>query len=140
MGPSRERKPIDVWNGQRIGAEERRDVKLAVSESYSGMTVRIPLHIRRGPRDGPTVFVTAALHGDEINGTGAVRQLVQDPDFRLLKGNIILVPVLNILSFDRHARYLPDRRDLNRCFPGSARGSLASRMARTIFDEIVSRS
>jgi hypothetical protein len=135
-----EKKPIDDWNGQRIELGETRDVTLAVSESYSGITVQIPLQIRRGPRDGPTVFVTAALHGDEINGTGAVRNLIQDPGLQLTRGNLILVPVLNILSFDRHARYLPDRRDLNRCFPGSARGSLASRMARTIFDEIVLRS
>lgn len=139
MSEVREKKPIGDWNGQRIELGERRDVKMAVSESYSGMTVQIPLQIRRGPCDGPTVFVTAALHGDEINGTGAVRNLIQDPDLELRKGNLVLVPVLNILSFDRHSRYLPDRRDLNRCFPGSARGSLASRMARTIFDEIVSR-
>ena len=85
------------------------------------------------------VFVTAALHGDEINGTGAIRELIQDVDFQLLRGSVILVPVLNILAFDRHSRYLPDRRDLNRSFPGSANGSLASRMARIIFDEIVSR-
>jgi predicted deacylase len=80
------------------------------------------------------------LHGDEINGTGVIRQLIQDPDFRLLRGAVILVPVLNLLAFDRHSRYLPDRRDLNRSFPGSATGSLAGRMARTIFTEIVSRS
>ena len=86
------------------------------------------------------VFVTAALHGDEINGTGAVRQLIQDTSLRLLRGSVIFVPVLNLLAFDRHSRYLPDRRDLNRSFPGSAKGSLASRMARVIFDEIVSRS
>jgi predicted deacylase len=81
----------------------------------------------------------AALHGDEINGAGAIRHLIQDGEFRLLRGAVVLVPVLNLLAFDRHSRYLPDRRDLNRCFPGSATGSLASRMARTIFDEIVSR-
>ena len=94
------------------------------------MTVNIQIHIRRALKDGPVVFVTAALHGDEINGTGAVRQLIQDEDFQLLKGSVILVPVLNLLAFDRHTRYLPDRRDLNRSFPGSESGSLASRMAR----------
>jgi hypothetical protein len=136
----RPRKPIDVWNGEPIPPGESRDVKLAVSESYSGMTVRIPIHIRRAAEPGPVVFVTAALHGDEINGTGAIRQLIQDESFRLVCGSVILVPVLNILSFDRHSRYLPDRRDLNRCFPGTLRGSLAGRMARTIFDEIVARA
>jgi predicted deacylase len=103
------------------------------------MTVRIPIHIRRAPQDGPVVFVTAALHGDEINGTGAVRQLIQNETLNLIRGSLVLVPVLNLLAFDRHSRYLPDRRDLNRSFPGASSGSLAGRMARTIFDEIVSR-
>lgn len=132
-------KPIDSWNGKQILPGESRNVTLAVSESYSSMTVKIPIHIRRAEEDGPVVFVTAALHGDEINGTGAVRQLMQDGTFRLQRGSVILVPVLNLLAFDRHSRYLPDRRDLNRSFPGSATGSLASRMAHTIFDEIVQR-
>ncbi|MDX1763992.1 MAG: succinylglutamate desuccinylase/aspartoacylase family protein [bacterium] len=140
MPKSRKRKPIDQWFGKVIPAGESRNVKLTVSESYSSMTVQIPIHIRRAVEDGPVVFVTAALHGDEINGTGAIRQVIQDDEFRLLRGSVILVPVLNLLAFDRHSRYLPDRRDLNRSFPGSATGSLASRMARIIFDEIVCRS
>lgn len=139
MKNSRERTPIDNWNGEQIPPGDSRDVKLAIGESYSSMTVRIPIHIRRAREDGPVVFVTAALHGDEINGTGAVRQLILDESFNLLRGTVILIPVLNLLAFDRHSRYLPDRRDLNRSFPGSSSGSLAGRMARTIFDEIVSR-
>lgn len=134
-----ERKSIDTWNGDTIARGESKDVKLAVSESYSSMTVRIPIHIRRAVEDGPTVLVTAALHGDEINGTGAVRSLIQDTNLDLLRGSLVLVPVLNLLAFDRHSRYLPDRRDLNRAFPGSATGSLAGRMSRTIFDELVAR-
>jgi len=139
MTKDRKRMPIDDWNGESILAGESRDVKLAVGESYSSMTVNIPIHICRAKKEGPVVFVTAALHGDEINGTGAIRQLIQDADFQLIRGSVILVPVLNLLAFDRHSRYLPDRRDLNRSFPGSESGSLAGRMARTIFDEIVSR-
>lgn len=133
-------KSIDTWNGENILAGESRDVTLAIGESYSSMTVQIPIHIQRAKQDGPVVYITAALHGDEINGTGAIRQLIQDREFKLLCGSVILVPVLNLLAFDRHSRYLPDRRDLNRAFPGSDDGSLASRMARTIFDEIVTRS
>lgn len=139
MAKTRKRKPIDEWFGEKILPGDSRDVTLAVSESYSSMTVKIQIRILRAKIAGPVVFVTAALHGDEINGTGAVRQLIQDDDFRLLRGSVILVPVLNLLAFDRHSRYLPDRRDLNRSFPGSADGSLASRMASTIFNEIVSR-
>ena len=134
-----ESKNIDQWDGNPIPKGSSRDVYLAVSESYSGMTVKIPIHIRRANEDGPVVFVTGALHGDEINGTGAIRQLVQSEDLKLTRGSVILIPVLNILAFDRHSRYLPDRRDLNRSFPGSSAGSLAGRMAKTIMEEIVSR-
>lgn len=134
------KKNIAEWFGLSIAPGESRDVELAVGESYSGMTVNIQLHIRRAIAEGPTVFVTAALHGDELNGCGAVRQLIQDNDFHLLRGAVILVPVLNLPAFERHSRYLPDRRDLNRSFPGTADGSLASRMAHTIFNHIVMRS
>ncbi len=140
MTEPRTRKAIGEWFGETIQPGESSDVYLPIGESYSGITLRIPIHIRRAMNDGPVVYVTAALHGDEINGTGAVRQLIQDPGFELIKGSLILIPVLNLLGFDRHSRYLPDRRDLNRCFPGSAGGSLAGRLAHVIFNEIVTRS
>lgn len=139
MNNARIRKPIDRWFDEDIPAGESRNVMLHVGESYNSMTVRIPIQIRRATEPGPVVFVTAALHGDEINGTGAIRRLIRDEEFTLRRGAVILVPVLNLLAFDRHSRYLPDRRDLNRAFPGSATGSLAGRMARKIFDELVTR-
>lgn len=132
---------IGQWDGESIAPGETRNFRLTVSESYSGMNVRIPIQVVRALEPGPTVFVSAALHGDEINGTGAIRQIIhQGLLLQLLRGNVILIPVLNLLAFDRHSRYLPDRRDLNRCFPGTTTGSLASRMARRIFDQIVLRS
>ena len=130
-------KSNENWIGKGILPGESKDISLAVGESYSGMTVKIPVHVRRAKKDGPIVFVSGALHGDEINGTGAIRHLVQSEDLELTRGTLVLIPVLNILAFDRHSRYLPDRRDLNRTFPGSMTGSLASRMAHTIFNEIV---
>jgi len=139
MNKSGPRKSISDWFGEKIAPGESRNVHLAVGESYSSMTMEIQIHIRRAMEDGPVVFVTAALHGDEINGCGTVRQLIQDEDFQLLRGAVVLIPVLNLPAFERHSRYLPDRRDLNRSFPGSADGSLASRMAFTIFNEIVMR-
>ena len=139
MTTTRERKPIDDWFGEAIAPGEARDVTLPVSESYSSATVQIPIHVRRAREPGPVVFVTAALHGDEINGTGAIRELIQDDEFELTRGSVMLIPVLNLPAFDRHSRYLPDRRDLNRSFPGSPTGSLAARMAHIIFDEIVGR-
>ena len=130
---------IETWQGEPLPQGQVSEVFLPVSESYSGISLSIPLQIHRSELDGPTVFVTAALHGDELNGTGAVRELLLDPTFRLNRGALILVPILNLLAFDRHSRYMPDRRDLNRCFPGSPSGSLASRVADTIFTEIVGR-
>jgi predicted deacylase len=134
------RPSVGEWDGLTIGPGERSDVFIDVGESYSGATVQIPLHVMRGPEEGPVLFITAALHGDEINGTGVVRALIGEDAPELVRGAVILVPVLNVLAFERHSRYLPDRRDLNRCFPGISKGSLASRMARIIFDEIVRRS
>lgn len=125
------------WIVDNVAPGDSQPSSLAVSESYSGMNIEIQLQVRRGLKDGPVVFITAALHGDEINGCGAVRQFIQDDELRLLKGTLILIPVLNVPAFDRHSRYLPDRRDLNRSFPGTPDGSLASRMAHTIFSDLV---
>lgn len=128
-----------VWDGVEIAPGQATQTTFAVTESYSGMTITVPVYVIRGRQSGPAVFVTAAIHGDEINGTGAIRSLIYDQSLSLERGVLILVPVVNMLGFDRHSRYLPDRRDLNRCFPGSATGSLARRMARLIFEQIVGR-
>ena len=117
MATSREKRSIESWDGQHIPSGKGHDLMLAVGETYSGSTIHIPIHIRRAEQDGPTVFVSAALHGDEINGTGAIRHLIQDDELELVRGAVIFAPVLNILGFDRHSRYLPDRRDSQSSFP-----------------------
>ena len=89
------KKSVADWFGENIQPGESRNVCLSIGESYSGAHVGIDLQIRRAPKDGPTVFVTAALHGDELNGCGAVRQLIQDEELKILRGALILVPVLN---------------------------------------------
>lgn len=124
---------------QVIGLGERRNLLLEVSQSYTGGPVSIPVIVYRGEAPGPAVFVTGALHGNELNGTGIVRALILESPFALEAGTLVLVPVVNILGFERHSRYLPDRRDLNRCFPGSPNGSLASRFADHVFREIISK-
>lgn len=134
------KKDPHVWGEVLIQPGQELDAEVPISESYCGRKVSFPVHIKRGPAPGPTVFVTAAVHGDELNGTAAIRSLIFDPDVQLRCGTLILVPVVNVLGFETHSRYLPDRRDLNRCFPGSANGSQASRLARVVFDEIVGRS
>lgn len=140
MAKTHSKENSDNWFGEIIKPGEVRNIDLPVSETFISSAVHIPLQVRRGEEAGPVLFVTAALHGDEINGTGAIRQLILEPDLEITRGTLILVPVLNVLGFERHSRYLPDRRDLNRSFPGSAEGSLASRIAALIFREIVARA
>lgn len=130
---------LNRWFGSQIDPGNAVDTQLVISESYSGRDVVVPIHVRRGMEDGPTAFITGALHGDELNGTGAIRALLTDSSWKLDRGTLILIPVLNVLGFERHSRYLPDRRDLNRCFPGSASGSMANRMAKVVFDSVIAR-
>ena len=117
------------WFGIEVAPGSYVSTSFGVSESYSGASVEIPVFVWRGQQDGPTVCITAAVHGDEINGTGVIRRLIRERPFELVAGTLVLLPVVNILGFERHTRYLPDRRDLNRSFPGSEGGSAASRMA-----------
>ena len=128
-----------LWFGTHVNPGESRSLTMMISESYSGADVTIPVHVWRGENEGPTVAITAAVHGDEINGTGAIRHLIRERPFQLLAGTIVPVPVINMLGFERHSRYLPDRRDLNRCFPGSSTGSLASRLAKSFFQQVTKR-
>ncbi len=125
--------------GTLIAEGETADLRLKVAESYTAEPVSIPLTVVRGGA-GPTVFVTATVHGDELNGVGILRSLLNDCDFRALAGTIIAVPVANVPGFLALERRLPDRRDLNRSFPGNRRGSLAARLADVLFREVVCRS
>ncbi len=131
--------PSHMWFGAPVAPGERASRSLVVSESYTANPVAIPLQVWRGEKDGPTVAVTAAVHGDEINGTGVIRRIIRERPFDLTAGTLVLVPVVNILGFEHRTRYLPDRRDLNRSFPGSATGSSASRLAHTFFSNLIER-
>ncbi|MFG0273589.1 MAG: succinylglutamate desuccinylase/aspartoacylase family protein [Phycisphaerales bacterium] len=126
--------------GTAVALGESVDVSLPIAQSYSGADVGVPVRVVRAPEPGPTVFVTGVVHGDELNGAGIVREIMLRPGFELLRGSLLLVPVVNILGFERHSRYLPDRRDLNRSFPGGPSGSLASRLAHAVFTEVIARS
>lgn len=132
-------KNIGVWGEQTIAPGQRKRLRLEIGKSFSGANVTLPLMVWRAAEPGPVVGITAAVHGDEINGTGAIRGFIQEPPFKLKRGALILVPVVNIMGFERHSRYMPDRRDLNRSFPGSQRGSLSARLAKLIFDEVIGR-
>lgn len=129
----------EEWFGKMIEPGGHESLSVRVSENMSGGDVMIPLHVWRGRKAGPVVAVTAGVHGDEINGAGAIRQIIREQPFSLTAGTLVLVPVVNILGFERHTRYLPDRRDLNRAFPGSAKGSLTGRMAHSFFQQVMTR-
>lgn len=107
------------------------------SESLYGASIPTPVLVAEGTKPGPTLCVTAAVHGDEINGIETVRQLMYSINPERLEGRVIGVPIVNIQAFERHSRYLPDRRDLNRFFPGNPTGSSASRIANSFFENVV---
>ncbi len=130
---------IGTWGDSQVALGQRKRLRIDIGKSFGGASITLPLMIWRGKEEGPTIGITAAVHGDEINGTGAIRRLIQEKPFELQKGTLILVPVVNIMGFERHSRYMPDRRDLNRCFPGNRHGSLSARLARVVFDQIISR-
>lgn len=128
------------FGGQRIEPGEMRNVELPVASLYTATPVTLPVRVLHGQEPGPTIFVSAALHGDEIIGVEIIRRLLKQRDLRKLRGTLLAVPVVNTLAFLHQSRYLPDRRDLNRSFPGSERGSLAARLAHRFLQEIVGRS
>ncbi len=116
---------------------ERRSVNLQLPPLYTHASVGMPVHVIHGKRPGPIVFITAAIHGDEINGVEIIRRLLKLKALDRLKGAVIAVPVVNVYGFIAQARYLPDRRDLNRSFPGTERGSMASRLAELLMSAII---
>jgi predicted deacylase len=118
----------------------RQTVELRLPLLYTHTPVVMSAQVIRGRRPGPCLFVSAAVHGDEINGVEIIRRLIRSPLLRHLRGTLIAVPVVNVYGFVRQSRYLPDRRDLNRCFPGSETGSLAARLANAFLEEVVSKA
>jgi len=109
----------------------------STDSSISGLTAPTPVLVIRGKEPGKTLCLTAAVHGDELNGIEIVRRVMYDIKPEKLSGNIIGVPIVNLQGFQRGSRYLPDRRDLNRYFPGEANGSMASRIAHSLFTEVI---
>jgi len=127
-------------SGIRILPGETREIYLKSSESFLSSAIQVPVTVIRGRAPGPTAFITAAVHGDEINGADIVRRLIFDMDHERLSGTLIAVPVVNIPGFLQQSRYLPYHRDLNRFFPGNRRGNNAERFAARLFSEIVLKS
>lgn len=128
-----------VIGGEEVAPGDTADIRLPVSEMYTGETIYVPVRVIRAKKPGPALLLTAAVHGDEVNGTGIIRQFIFERPVELLSGSLVCVPVVNVFGFEARDRYMPDRRDLNRSFPGSSQGSLASRFAHTIMSQVVSR-
>ncbi len=126
-------------NGEIIKPGTRCVVDLDLPGFYTHTPIPMPVHIIRGREDGPRVFVSAAIHGDELNGVEIIRRLLKRPGLKRLRGTLFAIPVVNVYGVIHHSRYLPDGRDLNRTFPGSERGSLAARLANQFMCEIVAQ-
>jgi predicted deacylase len=123
--------------GQEIKAGSRVTIHLALPDFYTHSRTTMPVHVVRGRQAGPSLMITSALHGDELNGLEIIRRLLGHNALARIKGTLILVPVVNVFGFVSQSRYLPDRRDLNRSFPGSPKGSMAARLANTIMTELL---
>lgn len=126
-----------VIGGESIPLRSQCLVELQLPPLYVHSPLTLPVHVIRGNKDGPRLFISAAIHGDELNGTEIIRRLLKQSVLKRLRGTLVAVPIVNVYGLIHHSRYLPDRRDLNRTFPGSTRGSLAARLADLFMTEIV---
>ncbi len=124
----------------RVRAGSRDVVNLPLPGMYTHTPLGMPIHVIHGRKDGPTLFISAAIHGDEINGVEIIRRVLSLSTLKRLRGTLLAVPIVNIMGFHNHSRYLPDRRDLNRSFPGRESGTLAGRLASTFMTQVVMRS
>ena len=123
--------------GKKVKLGESTKVSFNVAKLHTQNTIDVPVIIERSKKPGPTVLITAGIHGDEVNGVEIVRQIIAKGINKPKKGTIICIPVINVFGFIHMDREYPDGRDLNRVFPGSKSGSLASRVAHKLMTEIV---
>ncbi|MEM1264051.1 MAG: succinylglutamate desuccinylase/aspartoacylase family protein [Pseudomonadota bacterium] len=119
---------------------ESSTIHLPVADLYTATALAMPIQVVCGKRAGPTLFVSAAVHGDELNGVEIIRRLLARKTTQSIRGTLIAVPIVNVHGFLDQSRYLPDRRDLNRSFPGSPKGSIAARLAHTFMQEVVTKA
>jgi len=138
--PKRSTRPPFKIAGHSINPGKRMRIELPIGRLMSGTPVALPLIVVHGKTDGPVLWLSAAIHGDEICGVEIIRQVLAEISAPAMSGTVIAAPIVNVHGFNSNDRYLPDRRDLNRSFPGSARGSLASRIADLFMKEVVKRS
>ncbi|KAI9134422.1 succinylglutamate desuccinylase/aspartoacylase family protein [Acaryochloris sp. CCMEE 5410] len=129
--------PITI-GGTTVAPGTEQHIELPVACLPTQTMLSLPIHVVNGQSEGPTLWLSAAIHGDELNGVEIIRQVLEQVKPKSLRGVLIAVPIVNLFGFIEQSRYLPDRRDLNRSFPGSVRGSLAARLAHLFMKEVVS--
>lgn len=126
-------------NGVRIRPGQSVNIELPIAKLPTHTLIDLPIFIRSAKEEGPTVLVSGGIHGDEINGIFTAKRILEEIDagLEILKGTLIIIPLVNIYGFLSNSRTFPDGRDLNRSFPGSNKGSLASRIAYILNEEII---
>jgi uncharacterized protein len=132
-------KPFEIGD-VAVWAGTRQTVDLEVSTLANATRMNLPVEVVHGAEVGPTMFLSGVVHGDEIQGLEIVRRVLAHEALKSIKGTLLAVPIVNAFGFLNHSRYMPDRRDLNRSFPGSDQGSLASLLADLFFREVVKRA
>ncbi|MGB3137542.1 MAG: succinylglutamate desuccinylase/aspartoacylase family protein [Nodosilinea sp.] len=130
--------PLTI-GGETIPYGSRARLDLPIARLTTGTMMTLPVTVICGKKPGPRLWLSAAIHGDELNGVDIVRRVAKVLKPSRLSGSVIAVPVVNIFGLLEQSRYLPDRRDLNRSFPGSSRGSMASRLAALFMREVVNQ-
>ncbi|HUR43162.1 MAG TPA: succinylglutamate desuccinylase/aspartoacylase family protein, partial [Aestuariivirga sp.] len=123
-----------------IEAGSRVTIDLPVSVLSNDTPMTLPVHVLHGEKPGPVLFLSGVVHGDEIQGVEIIRRVLRHEALEHISGTLLAIPIVNAFGFLNHSRYLPDRRDLNRSFPGSDKGSLASLLADLFMREVVLRS
>jgi hypothetical protein len=118
----------------------RQRINIDMGSIFDFTEIKMPIEVLRGGKAGPTIFICSTIHGDEIIGIEIVRRILEMLDVKIMSGTLIAIPIVNVFGFNDRSRYLPDRRDLNRCFPGLKNGSLASQLAYKFMNEIVLKS
>lgn len=131
---------IFTIDGVEVKRGHRTRINIDMGSIYDFTDVKMPLEVVRGKKEGPTLFICSTIHGDEINGIEIARRLLDHRSLKNICGTLIVIPIVNIFGFNDRSRYLPDRRDLNRCFPGLKNGSLTSQLAYKFMQEIVQKS
>lgn len=123
--------------GRTVAPGEQTRIEIPIARLVTGADLELTLEVLRGPETGPSIWLSGAVHGDEPIGVEIIRQVLDQLDPADLRGTVIAVPIVNVIGFLSESRYLPDRRDLNRSFPGSEKGSLAARLANIFMREVV---